>query len=157
MQDSRKCGSMAEGVRDDKLCSALNTTLPIGGTEVGGSCPQPAFSASIFWHPVTTLKCPLSNSLFLLESYSSSTPFPAVFLPLIFEIQLLSCCYSQPSALFFLYFPSETLFTIKGSTTSSKLLTPKSLFPPLAPLSRQGHTLPTWFLTSFPHVVSFKA
>lgn len=130
VQGSRKCGSMAEGLRDDKQCSALNTTLPTAGTEVGGPCLQPASSASIFWHPVTTLKCSLSNSLFLLESSSSSTPFPAVFLCLIFEIQLLSRCYSQPSALFFLYFPSETLFTIKGSTTSSKLLTPKSLFPP---------------------------
>lgn len=134
---------MAEGLRDDKPCRALNTTLRIAGTEVGGSCPQPASSASIFWHPVTTLKCSLSNSLFLLESYSSATPFPAVFLSLIFEIQLLSRGCSQPSALFCVYFPSETLFTIQGSPTSSKLLTPKSLFPPRAPLSSQGHTLPT--------------
>lgn len=114
VQGSRKCGSMAEGLRDDKQCSALNTTLPTAGTEVGGPCLQPASSASIFWHPVTTLKCSLSNSLFLLESYSSSTPFPAVFLCLIFEIQLLSCAILNPLLFSFYTFPQRPYSLSKG-------------------------------------------
>lgn len=124
-----------------------------------GSCPQPASSSSsIFWHPVTTLKCSLPNSLFPSRIIPLPIPISCCLLSFLLSLKYSSspCCYSQLSAVFFLYFPSKSLFTITGSTTTSKLLTPKSLFPPLDPPSRQGHTLPTWLPTSFPPVESLK-
>ena len=116
-------------------------------------------SSFVFWHPVTTLKWSHSNLLFPSRIPPLPHPLSCCLLsfPSSLKYNCSPCCYSQPSALFFLYLPSETLFTIKGSTTTSKLLTPKSLFPLLAPLSRQGHILSTWFHTSFPNAVLLKS
>lgn len=90
----------------------------------------------------------LSNLLFLSFLICS---FYSCCLPSFLSSLKYSCSphYSQPSVHFLLYLPLKTLLTLKGSTTTSELLTPRPLFPPLVHLSRQGtHCLLIFYFIS---------
>ena len=121
----------AEGLGDDQLQTAWSPALP---TE--GQTGRPLSSAYTPWYPVTTGDTLIPVRLFLLGSLPPHAVPAASFRFLHpWNAAALPHCSAQHSALFFLYLPSETLLTATGSTTTSKLLTPKSLFLLLAPLS----------------------
>lgn len=123
----------------------LNTALPTAGTEQ----EVPIFNLQILILHLLPSCDPLEmlSFQFPFSFLNSSLLHPISCCPFSFFSSLKYsyslCCSFLPYSLSFLYLPSETFFTIKGSTTTSKLLTPKSLFPLLAPLSRQEQTPPT--------------